>query len=64
MPVLTLPESFGVPATVRTQPRYHGETVILQLDTAGGFAEVELTFKEAIDLSLMLQEVLESRRGK
>ena len=62
MPVLKLPDSFGcdTPDKVRVHRRDDGidNTVILQLDTDCGFAEVEMTFKETIDLSLMLQDVL------
>lgn len=62
MPVLKLPDSFGcdTPDKVRIHRRDDGidNTVILQLDTDCGFAEVEMTFKETIDLSLMLQDVL------
>ena len=62
MPVLKLPDSFGCDTAdkVRVHRRDDGidNTVILQLDTDCGFAEVEMTFKETIDLSLMLQDVL------
>ena len=64
MPILKLPESFGCdePDTVRVHRNLDldpmEDKVILQVEGAGGFAEVELTYKETIDLSLMLQEVL------
>ena len=72
MPVLKLPNSFGcdTPDKVRVHrsdtARLDGinDTVILQLDTDCGFAEVEMTFKETIDLSLMLQEVLSYKDEK
>lgn len=62
MPVLKLPESFGcdTPDKVRVHRRDDGidNTVILQLDTDCGFAEVEMQLEETTDLIAMLQEVL------
>ena len=49
--------------TVRVHRRDDGiaDTVILQLDTDCGFAEVEMRLEETTDLIAMLQEVLSYR---
>jgi hypothetical protein len=65
MPVLKLPDSFGCDTAdkVRVHRRDDGidNTVILQLDTDCGFAEVEMKLEETTDLIAMLQEVLSYR---
>ena len=61
MPLLKLPESFGndVPAKVRVNRYDLRPSIILHLDTECGFAEVEVTSKEAFQVIRMLNEVLE-----
>jgi uncharacterized protein YqgV (UPF0045/DUF77 family) len=63
MPLLKLPESFGnyVPAVVRVlrAPLMRTNSIILQLETECGFAEVEVTSEEMFQVIRMFNEVLE-----
>ena len=70
MPVLKLPDSFGCNShdTVRVHRgldvNQSDDTVILQVEGVGGFAEVEMKLEETTDLIAMLQEVIRYRMEK